>query len=181
MRVKRSHWLINMINEREYTIGAEIGAATGVTTKRLLDNCSNLKQLIIVDIWKPVGTPGHPWHRDDMEEGFRNNFGSDPRIRILKGLSWEMAADVDNSSLDFVFIDADHSYECVKKDISSWFKKLKVGGVLCGHDINSEGVFKAVNELLIGWKDSGIDHVWYYAYKDIKADPVNLIHNTINK
>lgn len=181
MKVKRHNWLINMINEKGYTIGAEIGAATGVTTKHLLANCPDLKQLLIVDIWKPVGPSGHPWNRDDMEEVFRNRFGSDPRIRILKGLSWEMATDVDDRSLDFAFIDADHSYECVKKDILAWSKKLKAAGVLCGHDIESEGVFKAVDKLLPGWKNSGIDQVWYYADKDIKANPVNLIHNAINK
>lgn len=51
-------------------------------------------------------------------------------------------------SLDFVFIDADHSYEIVKKDITEWYPKVKIGGTIAGHDYyNSEHVQKAVNEI----------------------------------
>jgi hypothetical protein len=39
-----------------------------------------------------------------------------------------------NGSFDLVFIDADHSYEAVKADISAWRSKVKPGGILCGHD-----------------------------------------------
>ena len=55
-----------------------------------------------------------------------------------------------NNSLDFVFIDADHEYESVKEDIKAWFPKVKVGGILAGHDYAGPwwpGVAKAVHEL----------------------------------
>ncbi|HEY3296756.1 MAG TPA: class I SAM-dependent methyltransferase [bacterium] len=54
-------------------------------------------------------------------------------------------------SLDFVFIDAAHDYENVKKDIIAWRPKVKPGGILAGHDYNKEnspGLVKAVNECL---------------------------------
>jgi SAM-dependent methyltransferase len=53
-----------------------------------------------------------------------------------------------DSSLDACFIDADHSYVAVKADIEAWLRKVKSGGILAGHDIDEEGVTKAVNELL---------------------------------
>ena len=50
--------------------------------------------------------------------------------------------------LDFVYIDALHDYESVKRDIQDWFPKLRSEGILCGHDYNegNEGTIQAVNE-----------------------------------
>ena len=64
------------------------------------------------------------------------------------GNSWDMAAMYSNKSLDFVFIDADHSYESVAKDIDAWRSKVKQGGFLAGHDFCAtfSGVVNAVTE-----------------------------------
>jgi predicted O-methyltransferase YrrM len=43
-----------------------------------------------------------------------------------------MAGKVKDGSLDFVFIDADHRYLAVIKDLAAWTPKLKPGGTLCG-------------------------------------------------
>lgn len=66
-------------------------------------------------------------------------------------LSSEKASHLyDNESIDIVFIDACHNYECVKDDIHLWLPKVKKGGILSGHDYNSgwPGVVRAVNESL---------------------------------
>ena len=56
----------------------------------------------------------------------------------------------DIRSLDFIFIDASHEYEDVKKDIISWYPKLKLGGIIAGHDYTSfDGVKNAVDEVII--------------------------------
>ena len=52
-------------------------------------------------------------------------------------------------SLDFVFIDGNHSYEFVREDIASWFPIIKRNGLFSGHDYGNEefpGVKRAVDE-----------------------------------
>ncbi len=64
--------------------------------------------------------------------------------------------------LDMVFIDGDHTYEGVKKDIGAWLSKVKHYGILAGHDYNWEGVKEAVNEAF-GDDFIVIGIVWMYA------------------
>lgn len=55
----------------------------------------------------------------------------------------------DDNSLDFVFIDANHTYEFIRDDIKVWYPKVKKGGILAGHDYVLEvcpGVVRAVDE-----------------------------------
>lgn len=53
-----------------------------------------------------------------------------------------------NRYFDYVYIDANHSYEAVKADLAAWFPKVKSGGVLGGHDFWGRfiGVVRAVLE-----------------------------------
>jgi predicted O-methyltransferase YrrM len=76
--------------------------------------------------------------------------------------STEAASRFEDSSLDFVFIDACHTYEKVKMDIQAWLQKIKPGGILAGHDYNEShpGVRKAVNELFAVPGFTIMTHSW---------------------
>lgn len=76
---------------------------------------------------------------------------------------------VQDDSLDFVFIDADHSYEAVRKDILTWSKKVREGGMICGHDVNMEGVQKALKELIPNYKKVNKDNCWEASKEDVNG------------
>lgn len=69
-------------------------------------------------------------------------------INPIRMTSIEASKLYEDHSLDFVFIDAGHSYLSVKSDIEAWLPKLKHGGIFSGHDYNNgwPGVNKAVDE-----------------------------------
>ncbi len=66
------------------------------------------------------------------------------------------AAEMFTTTADMVFIDGDHSYEAVKRDIELWLPKCRK--LICGHDYNE--VWKAVHDVL--GKITGIyEGIWY--------------------
>lgn len=62
----------------------------------------------------------------------------------------------DDKVCDFVFIDGDHSFDGVTRDILAWLPKMARGGVLAGHDYNHHSVYRAVNEI---FDSRDIEHV----------------------
>jgi len=88
----------------------------------------------------------------------RNTAGYDC-LRVIVAESVQAAAEFDDESLDWVFIDANHSYEAVVADIAAWAPKLKPGGLLSGHDYGRAGVTDAVRRsfLAVGQASS----IWY--------------------
>jgi hypothetical protein len=62
------------------------------------------------------------------------------RSQIVRKTSVEAAADFSDGSLDFVYLDGNHSYEAVHEDIEAWFPKIREGGVLAGHDYVEDGI-----------------------------------------
>jgi predicted O-methyltransferase YrrM len=86
-------------------------------------------------------------------------------ITKLKISSVDGANQFTNESIDLVYIDAAHDYENVKKDITAWLPKVKVGGVLAGHDYHYNPyiqVYEVVNEFFANeFKISGYpDSSW---------------------
>ncbi|GAF72349.1 unnamed protein product, partial [marine sediment metagenome] len=61
-------------------------------------------------------------------------------ICIFKSKSTDKhAIEIHNDkSIDTIFIDADHSYDGVKKDFIAWFDKVKISGIFLFHDMVQE-------------------------------------------
>jgi predicted O-methyltransferase YrrM len=81
-------------------------------------------------------------------------------INPIKMTSVEASKLYSDESLDFVFIDACHDYECVKEDIKAWYPKIKKGGIISGHDFNVEEVKKAVVEQINNFYAIGVYDIW---------------------
>ena len=88
-------------------------------------------------------------HGGSIRHVFEDNIKAakvDGMITIHEGDSAESAADFEDGTLDFVFIDAAHNYDSVIKDVAAWWPKLKPTGIFAGHDYPWHEVKKAVDE-----------------------------------
>lgn len=56
-------------------------------------------------------------------------------VFFLETTSQDAAPYFQDSSLDFVYLDADHRYRCLFDDLCTWWSKVRPGGILAGHDV----------------------------------------------
>ena len=144
-----SVWL-NQFLESTRIRGAEIGVFAGRLSSYLLRTHPNLF-LYMVDKWEPYDSgssaslsgdnlmdlPDHLWtFAYAYAKGRTSNVAS--RREIIRKDSVEAAGDIEDESLDFVFIDADHSFEGASRDLKAWIPKVKPGGLVTGHDFDAK-------------------------------------------
>ena len=96
-----------------------------------------------IDHWNGLAhhDPPLPWSFESVADLFYKRLG--PKMlnvaRMIRGKSDETSSCFIDGSVDFVFIDAAHDYEHVKKDIAAWWPKMKSGGTFAGHDYFPNG------------------------------------------
>lgn len=121
--------------------GVEVGVQQGKYSDYLLDHWK-CKQLISVDPWLEASPDEYVDHANVPQEQ-QEKFFEMTRQRLVKhgqrSLIWRMtsaeaAEEIDDRSLDFVYIDARHDYVSVQEDLDLWFGKVKPGGIIAGHD-----------------------------------------------
>ena len=145
-KTNRKHFLKHLIEKNNFKTMAEVGVRDGRTTFHLLDHCPSLTIYAIDMSIKE-------FYNKEIANRYKN------RLIAIEAKS-EVAADrIADNSLDLVFIDANHSYDYVKKDIIKYTPKLKESGMLTGHDIDYPGVNQAVNEMIEHY-DVGPNYVW---------------------
>lgn len=138
----------------ENLVGLELGVNRSDSFMTLLENCPNISKLYGVDDFKPHHDIWNNRTVDGMEldmiraETLAKHKHTEHKNKIvfIEKNSLEAAKDIEDDSLDFIFIDADHSYEAVLADFQAWYKKVKHGGLIAGHDIYHGPVAKAVYE-----------------------------------
>lgn len=94
------------------------------------------------------------------------------RFELIRQRSALAAERFEDASLDFVYIDGDHQYESVLDDIGVWFDKVRVGGVIAGHDYENPdlpGVQQAVDGFFqrLGWPVNHTDGCVWWVRKQV--------------
>jgi len=154
--------LARLFKELGFTIGAEIGVERALYAETLLKENPNLN-LFAIDAWT-----AYKGYRDHVTQGACDGLFAEAqerlkpfgeRVDIIKGFSEEVFDEFEDNSLDFVYIDANHEYQHVVNDIANWSRKVKVGGIVAGHDYvkrtnKQRNYLMHVPMALRGWMES---------------------------
>lgn len=158
-----------LFKELGFKSGAEIGVLRGLWSEKMCKSIPNLK-MYCIDKWIRY------LDYTDYEDKKLKEYGKIAKGRLKKYNcniieKWSMDAvkDFKDESLDFVFIDGNHSFQYVVNDIAEWSKKVRKGGIVSGHDMlmaKRTDVSIHVGAVVKAWTLSYEIHPWFIC-KDI--------------
>ncbi len=174
MYKERYSWFAVQLQGKKNLVGAEIGVFRGEHAWGLLSHL-DIKKLYLIDPY--ITYPS--FFGGDNSIGLKKlNQAQNTAVTIARvyeynnRIVWyfreaeKVLDDIPDESLDFAYLDGNHIYENVILEIPAWEKKVKIGGLVGGHDYTSKkmGVPKAVNEYTTKYniKLKIIKTEWFY-------------------
>ena len=135
-------------------IGAEIGVADGDFSQAILDAAAP-QELHLIDPWSHLeegsdllagaevlasqagatseAVPENPEGAKQYDKVVAR-FNAEPRVQVRRQYSYKIAPQYADGFFDFVYLDGNHTYEFVLRDLIDFSAKLKPGGLMFGHD-----------------------------------------------
>ena len=116
------------------------------------------ERLLLVDLWPEnnfsadVHGNGSEIFGSELYDMVKDRFKEHTNIHLFRSMTYFVLEQIPDETISVIYIDADHTYETVRKDLDISLKKTKVGGIISGHDYikeNFSGVYRAVNEFCI--------------------------------
>jgi hypothetical protein len=137
------------INLKVVEVGVGDGTHAQEILKYKLEGLDiKIDKLYLVDIWHFKKNYNLITNKNILQKNYNKVLELEKKysnIKIIKDYSTEAAKKFKNNYFDFIYIDADHTYEFVYKDLKAWFPKLKKNGIIAGDDFAPyyPGVIKA--------------------------------------
>lgn len=160
-----------MLRKNLYTLFAELGFKTGAEigvfrARNAREMFRQIPDLKLYGIEAFADQPTSTRHKT-VPRYERNKSAMESRMNgrnfiLIEKFSEEAVQDIPYASLDFVYIDGDHSYDYAMLDIILWARRVRPGGIVSGHDYISPGEYR--HKFDINVKDAvdnyvGIHHI----------------------
>lgn len=141
--VNRFEIWANLLQKIDVARLAEIGVYQGEFAEHLLRSCSSIEQYYLIDPWrqldaweKPANVKSAVFERYLQEALARTEFAADKRV-VLRGKTTEVIDAIADNSLDFAYIDGDHTLKGITIDLIRLYPKIRNGGWIGGDDFSS--------------------------------------------
>jgi hypothetical protein len=121
---------------------AEIGVYRGQFAQRLLDGCPGIVTYYMVDPWRNLADWNKPANKPDeifgrfFDEAMERTATYEGKRVVLRGTTAEVIDQVPDGSLDFAYIDGDHTLRGITVDLIKVFPKVRAGGWIGGDDFS---------------------------------------------
>jgi hypothetical protein len=154
----------------------EVGVLQATNLVELAKSCPNVSKFIGVDNYESYTDPLHGNYTVYKNASLLNlakakdKIQSSPyrdKIELIVEDSHTACDKFADESLDIVFLDKSFTYEIYRQDILDWLPKVKIGGVLSGHEWNTQQAAKSVKETLYKYDILNINEEVWYVFKSI--------------
>jgi len=152
-------------------VGVEIGTFRGVNAYAILSFLP-IKMLYLIDPYLEYDEYVEAWIPNHSQSDFNNDYARakkrlrkfKDKITFIKMKSEEATVRIPDD-LDFIYVDGNHKYEYVKRDLELYYPKLRKGGILGGDnfEVEFQGIPRAVLEFVdkMNLKLYGVDKDWW--------------------
>lgn len=119
--------------EMGFKVGAEIGVKEGLFSEII---CQAGLKLYGIDPYLIYEDYVEPETHESLNQAMDRATARLKKYDFtpIRKTSMDAVIDFPDESLDFVYIDGNHSFKFVTEDILEWSKKIKPGGIIAGHD-----------------------------------------------
>lgn len=119
----------------------EIGVWRGDLSRYLLETCDALERYYLIDPWRNIPDWNKPMNQsqavfdDAYAEVLDKLAFASPKTVMLRGRTREVIDEIPDESLDFAYIDGDHSLRGITIDLIKVLPKIKADGFIGGDDL----------------------------------------------
>src|ERR1700736_6496456 len=129
-----------VVNDLRVATFAEIGVFRGNFAQHILRQCNTIEKYFMIDPWRHLDDWNKPANKTNDELArikgdalAYTEFAAGKRV-ILQGKTTEVSNNLPDQSLDFAYIDGDHTLRGITIDLIRIWPKIKTGGILAGDD-----------------------------------------------
>jgi len=129
-----------VLRERAPSTMAEVGVFRGEFAARMLEAVPSIERYVLIDPWRRLPQWNKPYNTDEtdldaaMAETLERVAFAGDRVQVLRGTTAEVVDQLDDASLDAVYVDGDHTLRGITLDLTLMRPKVRPGGVLGGDD-----------------------------------------------
>lgn len=133
----------SLVQASRATHVVEVGVWKGRFAKHILERCPDIERYYMVDPWAQLPDWNKPFNvaqerfDDVLDEAMASTAFASEKITVLRGRTKEVIDEIPDGSIDFAYIDGDHTLRGIVIDLVKVLPKIKPGGLLGGDDFTT--------------------------------------------
>ena len=160
----------------DFKKGVEIGVERGEYSETLMKHLPKATAIYGIDPWL-----AYKGYREHVSQGKLDAFYAYTKERMVSYSAWravrqtshQAATLFNDGELDFVYLDGNHDFFNVTRDLTVWTPKVRPGGIIAGHDfrrISTKGYNCHVVEVVVAWTQAFNIRPWFILGAKDKVD-----------